>query len=60
MCYIQNEDLKATLKSVMEAESFIHVTVIGVSTSTFKCYFVIVFNFVISSLEKRYLLMADL
>lgn len=37
MCYIQNKDFKATLKSVEEAESFIKA-VIGVSAINFKSY----------------------
>lgn len=37
MCYIQNKDFKATLKSEEEAESFIKA-VIGVSAITFKSY----------------------
>lgn len=37
MCYIQNKDFKATLKSVEEAESFIKA-VIGVSAIKFKSY----------------------
>lgn len=37
MCYIQNKDFKATLKSVKEAESFIKA-VIGVSAIKFKSY----------------------
>lgn len=37
MCYIQNKDFKATLKSEEEAESFIKA-VIGVSAIRFKSY----------------------
>lgn len=37
MCYIQNKDFKATLKSEEEAESFIKA-VIGVSAIKFKSY----------------------
>lgn len=37
MCYIQNKDFKATLKSVEEAESLIKA-VIGVSAIKFKSY----------------------
>lgn len=37
MCYIQNKDFKATLKSVEEAESFIKAVIV-VSAIKFKSY----------------------